>query len=165
MSNVSTSTLNNLGSSNWMAFINGQEELTMKLVKFELPAVNVNPTAIGNRTEFVMQVTGDHVQYDNLELEFIVDENLLNYLKLYSWMRDNAKRGVEEYQSIFVHLVGNDKRFQGVEVEFYEAFPISISSLDLDTDGRDTDVHCTATFAFTGFDFVGQTDRDADLVD
>jgi hypothetical protein len=62
-----------------------------------------------------------------------------------------------------VHLVSNDKKFQGIEVEFYEAFPIALSGLEFDTDGRDTDVHCTATFAFTGFDFVDQTDRDADL--
>lgn len=162
--NISTPTINNFGSSNWIAFIQGQEELVMKLTKFQLPTVTANPTAIGNRTEFILQTSGDHIQYDNLELEFIVDENLLNYIKLYSWMRDNAKRGIEEYQSIFVHLVGNDKKFQGIEVEFYEAFPISLSGLELDTDGRDTDIHCTATFAFTGFDFVGTTDRDADLV-
>jgi hypothetical protein len=161
--NISTPTINNIGSSNWIAFIQGQEELVMKLTKFELPAVSANPTAIGNRTEFVLQTSGDHIQYDNLELEFIVDENLLNYIKLYSWMRDNAKRGIEEYQSIFVHLVSNDKKFQGIEVEFYEAFPIALSGLEFDTDGRDTDVHCTATIAFTGFDFVDQTDRDADL--
>lgn len=162
--NISTPTLNNAGSANWIAHIPGHEELTIKLTKFELPGVTAGVTAIGNRTEFVLQTSGDHIQYDNLEVEFLLDENLLNYIKLYRWMRDNSKRGIEDAGSVFVHFVGNDKRFQGIEVEFYEAFPIALSSLDLDTDGRDADVHCTATFAYTGFDFVDITDRDADIV-
>lgn len=160
--NITTPTLNNAGSANWMAYIVGQEELTMKLTKFELPAVNAGVTALGNRTNLVMQTSGDHIQFENLELEFIVDENLLNYIKLYKWMVSNTKRGIEDTQSVFVHLLSNDKKFQGIKVEFYEAFPISLSSLDFDTDGRDTDLHCTATFAYTGFDFVDITDRDAD---
>lgn len=163
--NITTPTLNNYGSANWLAYIPGQEELTMKLTKFSVPEVNAGVTAIGNRTEFVMQTSGDHIQYDNLELEFLVDENLLNYIKLYRWMRDNTKRGIEDPQSICVHFLGNDKKFQGVEVEFYEAFPIAISALELDTDGHDTDVTCTVTFAYTAFDFIDVTDRDADLVE
>lgn len=158
-----TPTINNLGSSNWIAFIPGHDELTIKLTKFNIPEVNAGVTAIGNRTEFVMQTSGDHIQYDNLVLEFLVDENLLNYIKLYQWMRDNTKRGIEESASIFVQFVGNDRKFQGVELEFYEAFPITLAEVPLDTDGHETDVVCTATFAYTAFDFVERTDRDADL--
>ena len=159
--NVTTPTLNNAGSANWMAYLPNNEELTMKLTKFELPAVNAGVTSLGNRTTLLLQTSGDHLQFDNLDLEFIVDENLLNYMKLYSWMVDNTKRGIEEYQSVFVHLLSNEKKFQGIKVEFYEAFPISLSALEFDTDGRDTDMTCTVTFAYSGFDFVGITDRDA----
>lgn len=159
--NITTPTLNNAGSANWMAYIVGQEELTMKLTKFELPAVNAGVTALGNRTNLVMQTSGDVLQFDNLELEFIVDENLLNYIKLYQWMISNTKHGIEDTQSVYIHFLSNDKKFQGLKVEFYEAFPISLSSLEFDTDGRDSDLHCSVTFAYTGFDFVGVTDRDA----
>lgn len=158
-----TQTLSNLGSSNWIATIHGAEELVIKLTKFNLPEVNAGVTAIGNRTEFILQSGGSHIQYENLEVEFLVDENLRNYIKLYKWMRDNSKRGIDENVYISVHFIGNDKKFQGIEVEFYEAFPIALSQLDLDTDGNDTDVLCSATFAYTIFDFIGQTDRDADL--
>jgi hypothetical protein len=150
-----------MGGANWIAFIPGQEELVIKLTKFQLPEVNAGVTAIGNRREFVMQTSGDHLQFDNLEVEFLIDENLLNYVKMFKWMRSNTQRGIEDSTSVFVHFVGNDKRFQGIEVEFYDAFPISLSSLELDTDGRDTDVSCTATFAYTGFDFVDITNRDS----
>lgn len=163
--NPTTPTLNNYGSGNWIAHINGHEELTVKLTKFELPGVNTEVTPIGNRTEFVMQTGGDHIQYDNLELEFIIDENLLNYIKLYKWMRRNAQRGIDDNISINIHFLGNDKKFQGIEVEFYEAFPIALSKIDLDTDDHETDVKCSATFAYTSFDFIDRTDRDAPWVE
>lgn len=157
MNNVTP--LSNLGSANWIAYIPGYEELAIKLTKFDIPEVNAGVTAIGNRSEFVMQTTGDHIQYENLTLDFLVDENLKNYIKLYKWMRENNRSVIEESTSIFVHFIGNDKRFQGVEIEFLEAFPITLSNLSLDTDGNETDVKCSATFAYTAFDFVGFTER------
>jgi hypothetical protein len=158
-----SSTLNNFGSANWIVQVGLDQGLTLKTTKFKMPGVNAGVTGIGNRTEFVLQASGDHVQYDNLEIDFLLDENLANYIKLYKWMRDNVKRGIEETASINIHFLGNDKKFQGVDVEFYEAFPISLDSFELDSDGHDTDVVCTVTFAYTGFDFVDQTDRDADI--
>lgn len=163
MSSPSTPTLSNFGSSNWIAYIPGYDELTIKLTKFTIPEVTAGVTPIGNRTEYVLQMGGDHVQFDNLELEFLLDENFLNYIKLFKWMRGNVRENVETTQSIFVHFIGNDKKFQGVEIEFLEAFPISLSQIELDTDGNDTDVHCSVTFAYTAFDFVDQTNRDAVL--
>jgi hypothetical protein len=153
-------TLNNFGSGNWIAYIPGYAELEIKLTKFDIPEVNAGVTAIGNRTEFVLQTSGDHIQYDNLELEFLVDENLRNYIKLYQWMRNNMRSPIETSTSIFVHFLGNDKRFQGVEIEFLEAFPLSLSKLSLDADGNEADTSCTVTFAYTGFDFVEMTSRD-----
>lgn len=158
---TTTPTLNNLSSSSWVAQIPGQEELTIKLTEFEIPGVDAGVTPLGNRSEFILQVSGDHIQYDNLELKFLIDENLLNYRKLYKWMRSNVKNGQDENVSIFIHFVGNDRKFQGVEIEFLEAFPINISSISLDTTSNTTDVECTVTFAYTGFDFVDETDRDS----
>lgn len=157
----STPTLNNLGSANWIAYVPGMEELALKLTKFSIPEVTAGVTEIENRTEFVLKTSGDHIQYEDLSVEFLIDENLLNYIKLYRWMRKNTHNGIDENQSVFVHFLGNDKRFQGIEIEFYEAFPISLDKIDLDTDGHDTDLTCTVTFAYTGFDFVDITDRDS----
>lgn len=157
---MSNENLSNLGSSNWVIFIPGYEDLVIKLTKFEVPEVNAGVTALGNRTEYIMQTSGDHIQYENLTFEFLVDENLKNYIRLYQWMRENTHTGIDRHESIFAHFTGNDKRFQGVAIEFYEGFPITLSKLDFDTDGNDTDVHCTATFTYTAFDFVEKTSRD-----
>lgn len=151
--------LSNFGSGNWIAYIPGYEDLSIKLTKFDIPEVNAGVTAIGNRSEFVMQTTGDHIQYENLTLEFLIDENLRNYIHLYTWMRQNNRSNIEESTSIFVHFLGNDKKFQGIEVEFLEAFPITLSSISLDSDNNETDVKCSVTFAYTAFDFVGKTER------
>jgi hypothetical protein len=158
------STMSNMGSSNWLCFIPGQEGLALRLTKFSIPEVSCGVTTLGNRTEFALQTSGDHITHENLDLEFIVDENLLTYIKLYQWMRRNAKVAIEESTSVFVHLVDNEKKFQGIQIEFYDAFPIALSRLDLETIGTDTDVHTTVTMAYTAFDFVGITDIDADII-
>lgn len=158
---MSNANLNNLGSGNWWIVIPGYDDLTIKLTKFQIPEVNAGITSIGNRTEFVLQTSGDHIQYENLSVEFLIDENLANYIKIYKWMRHNTHVAIEQSTSIFCHFISNDKKFQGIEFEFIEAFPITISSIDLDADATDTEIPCTVTFAYTAFDITAQTDRDA----
>lgn len=160
--NLSDKPLSNFGSANWICQIPGFDDLVLKITKFTIPEVNAGVTAIGNRTGFILQTSGDHIQFENLTLDFILDENLKNYINLYKRMRKNIHYGIEESTSVFVHFIGNDKRFQGIEIEFRDAFPISLSGIDLDSDGDTTDVTCTATFAYTGFDFLGMTDLDDD---
>lgn len=152
-----TYNINNLVSSSWIAQIPGYESLTLNLSGFDIPEVNAGATAIGNRTEFVYQESGDHIIYENLELTFLLDENMLNYRMLHQWMRDNVRRGQARQESIFIHILNNKKKFQGVEVEFLFAFPIAIGKVELDTDGSSSAVNCTVTFAYTNFDFIETT--------
>lgn len=156
------STPNNAQSSNWLLDIPGYEELTLKVTKFSIPRVSSNPTSIGNRTEFILQESGDHVQYEDLNLTFLVDVNLLNYRRLYKWIRSNTHRGIASTTSVFVHALDNNKQFQGVEMEFLDAFPIELGEIDYDPDGTTTDVTCTISFKYTAFDFIGETDVDSE---
>jgi len=154
MNNQETPTINNLGSASWVAQITGYEEVIYKLTEFDVPEVSTGTTPIGNATEFTLQETGDHMLYENLELTFLVDENLNNYRKLHEWMRKNTQEGTATTQSVFISFMTNGKQFQGVELEFIYAFPIGLSKLSLDTNGDTTDLKCTVTFAYTLFDFV-----------
>lgn len=158
---TTTPTINNLNSANWIADIPGFEGLTLKLTKFSIPNIRVEKTSISNVTEFVLQETGNHVEYDDLEFEFLVDENLWNYRRLHAWMRSNAKRGIADTTSVYVHVTDNAKRFQGVELEFLDAFPTELGELEFDPDGNTTDLTCKITFSFTGMDFVDETDVNA----
>ena len=158
---MSNKNLSNLGSGNWFLVIPGYDNLVIKTTKFQIPEVNAGQSSIGNRTEFVLQTSGDHIQYENLTVEFLVDENLANYIKLYKWMRHNTHNGIEQATSIFCHFTSNDKKFQGIEFEFLEAFPITLGSIDLDVNDENTDLTCSATFAYTAFDITDKTDIDA----
>jgi hypothetical protein len=152
--------LNNMQSSNWFAHIPGFDELTFKIKKFSIPAVTAGVTSIGNITSFVLEESGDHITYEELTFDFLVDENLLNYRKLYKWMRENTRVGIADTTSIFIHATDNNKMFQGVELEFLEAFPIELGELEMESDGDVPEVTCTITFKFTAFDFVDETERD-----
>ena len=152
-----TNNINNYGSADWIAQISGHESLIMKLTSFEIPEVNSGITTLGTRSEFTYQGGGDHIVYDTLTLNFLLDENLLNYRKLHQWMRDNvgsADSGQSKQESIFIHILNNKKKFQGVEIEFLYAFPISLGKIEFDTDGATSAVTCTATFAYTAFNFM-----------
>lgn len=156
---IESPSTSNLGSSNWIADIPGMDNLTLRLTKFVIPEVNAGVTSIGNRTEFVMQTSGDHITYDNLVLEFILEENIYTYIQLYKWMRQNAHDGIETPSSIFLHVISNEKKFQGVQLEFLEAFPISLTEVNFETMGEDTALKCTVSFAYSAFDFLDHTDR------
>jgi hypothetical protein len=149
-----TPTMNSFGSANWLAQITNMEEVTYKLTGFQLPEVNAGATPITSRNQYVYQESGDHIVYENLELTFIVDENLLNYRKLHAWMENNVANGQSKQESIFVHILDNNKKFQGVEVEFLFAFPLRLGQIEMDTSGATSDVTCTVTFAYTKFIFI-----------
>lgn len=156
-----TENYNNAQSSNWYAYIPGYDGLTFKITKFSLPEITAGETPIGNITQFIMNESGDHIIYEDLTFEFLVDENFLNYRKLYMWMRSNTKDGIADTTSIFIHLLDNDKKFQGVEIEFLEAFPVNLSKIDFESDGNTPEIGCSVTFKFSAFDFVDETERDS----
>lgn len=98
---------------------------------------------------------GDKMEYDVLNITFMVDENMTNYLELYNWM---VGLGFPKSHNQFANLINDpSKKFSGsekmlesaaysdaslfilnssnnpiVEVKFYDAFPVSLEGLDFD---------------------------------
>lgn len=99
--------------------------------------------------------TGDKIDYDVLNITFMVDENMKNYLELYNWM---IGLGFPKSHNQFAALTKDPStRFMGsdimlesslysdaslfilnsnnqpiIEVKFYDAFPVSLEGLDFD---------------------------------
>jgi hypothetical protein len=98
---------------------------------------------------------GDKMEFAELNITFMVDENMINYIELYKWM---IGLGFPKSHSQFAALVNDPtSRFSGsekmlessaysdaslfilnsnnepiVEVKFYNVFPVSLESLDFD---------------------------------
>jgi len=120
-------------------------------------------------------VPGDKLQYGDLSLQFMVDENCENYLQIYDWITglgypeslqqyDDLKRNSRFYptedapfneRSDGTLIVLNSDYNPAVKIKFKEMFPISLSGIPfsaIETEER----YFTAavTFKYTIFDMI-----------
>lgn len=145
---------NNFSNSQWIAHISGFESVTFKLKDFSIPSIMTNTTNLPNTSEVVLKLPGDHISYDDLDFNFIVDVNFSNYIQLFNWMKNNVKCcGTEYGRDISVNLLDNQGRQQGVMVNFVDAFPVALGKMILDSDGSETNLSCNCIFAFTDIEW------------
>jgi len=90
----------------------------------------------------------DRIEYSELDLSFIVDENMENYGEILSWMegmgtpeRSNQYENLEKSKNGLVSdvsvLIENSARRPNIRFTFTECFPIALGGLQLDVTGSD----------------------------
>ena len=117
---------------------------------------------------------GDEVNYDDLSIRFLVDEDMKNYISIHNWLRYlgypesnddwttfNDGETYDEKQfsdgSLFILNSNFQKKF---EIYFKDLFPVSLGGLNLDATYTDTEYFAIdATFKYSMFDIkeVGET--------
>jgi len=116
------------------------------------------PTKYGTR----LQLSGSQYEFETLEISFIVDENITNYMEIYNWMRSIGNlEDFSEYVNVSRHqqnatlLVLNSAYRPIYSVNFVGVFPISLGSIDFDSSVPETEpVIVTTTFQYTSFDIT-----------
>ena len=120
-------------------------------------------------------VPGDKVLYDDLTVRFLVDEKMENYLAIYKWItglgypeslgqfkqlktddiRTNASASDEgdpryfEFSDATLQVLSSNYR-PSVLINFTDAFPVSLSTLDFDVTTRDYNYFTAeVTFKYT----------------
>ena len=108
-----------------------------------------------------------NMRYSEFSMEFIVDEDLRNYMQIHNWMR--ALGTPQEFKERRVWLnkyadspsedprfsdatlqVLNNNNIANFDVVFKDMFPVSLSSLPFDVTGGDNDYFtATTTFRYT----------------
>lgn len=153
--------------------INGLPNVTYACQRASLPSVSME--AAIRETPFVkIPLPGDKIIFDNFQIEFVVSEEMQNYLELFNWMQ--CLGFPDNYQQ-YRNLINLPKNAQNLDsknietsdatliilsaannpkltVQFYDIFPISLSGLDFDITAIDaTPLTSTATFAYRSFEF------------
>jgi hypothetical protein len=131
--------------------------------------VAVQPTYLKD-----IPVPGDKLEYDDLSLTFIVDENMENYLAIYDWMvalgypenvsqfnelrledryypADSSKDMYNQYSDGVLQILNSNyqPKFQ---VKFKDLFPVSLTTLEFDATNTDYSYFsATVTFKYTIF--------------
>ena len=119
---------------------------------------------------------GDKISFDTLNVSFLVDEDLENYQEMYNWMTQIVPiSDSKDYQTLtgstmntlgvssqdensqnlvsMITLVTNtNKNLPNRYFRFYDAFPISLGSLDMQSGSETEPVTCEVQFRFTFYD-------------
>ena len=130
--------------------------------KLSIPSISASQVEVA--TPFnKMFSTPDKLMFANLDLTFIVDEEMKNYLEIYDWMNgiahprdftefkkvDESQHGLESDITV---LVVNSHKNPNMEVSFINCFPISLSEIMMDTTNQDVIYpECVATFQYQSF--------------
>lgn len=110
---------------------------------------------------------GDHVDFDDLMINYKVDEDLQNYLEIHNWIRElGFPNSFDEYKNIAGRpiytgmglmsdmslIILSSSRNPTYEITFKDAYPISISSLIFDSTSSDVQfLDAAATFRFRSY--------------
>jgi hypothetical protein len=130
-----------------------------------VPGISVNP--IEHPTPFKPTFEGgDRLNYDDLNLSFIVDEGMANYLEIFNWIKgysfpenfgqyQNLQSSQEGLKSDISIKILNSHKNPSILIDYRDCFPISLSEVTLDT--TQTDViypEATVTFRYNYFDIT-----------
>ena len=133
-----------------------------------LPGIHLAPTA-GHPNPFVnIPYWGDHIEYDEIMINFKVQESMADWLEIHNWIRglgfpknhaeydvlDEKLPGTGEGLTSDINLIiCNSNRIPTISFTFEDAFPISMSSAIFDQAQADVQyVTCAATFKYTKYE-------------
>ena len=99
------------------------------------------------------------LEFEDLSIGFIVDEDMQNYLELYDWLHslgfperyvqyDNQTSKIKSDVNIIIHT---NKSNPNYNVVFKDVFPVSLGVVNFDTSNTGLEpVVVDATFKYTG---------------
>ena len=139
-----------------------------------IPGINLG-VALQPTPLKMLDVPGDILQYEDFVLDFLVDENLENYLLIHNWL---TGLGFPEKQTQFDQLVRDEDNIEDrklqfsdgtlsilnsnyreiAKVRFRDLFPTSLTSLDFNA--TDTDINyftAQVSFKYTIYDIIKTT--------
>lgn len=131
-----------------------------------LPGIALAPVEQGN--PFVkIPHGGDHLDYDDLMINYKVDEDLQNYLEIHNWITQlGFPNNFDEYKEIsgkpiwsgeglvsdMSLMILSSSRNPTWEITFKDAFPISVSSLIFDSTPASVEfLDAAATFRYRNY--------------
>lgn len=135
--------------------------------KANIPGFSIPNTK--QATPFVeVPFSGDHLEFETLDIVFSVDEEMSNYLELYSWLMSlGFPDDFEQFAALLRNpewtslatkseitlIIMNNARNPQFHITFHDAFPIGMSGLDFDSRLKGPDpVLCSTSFKYSRFE-------------
>ena len=138
--------------------LNNFPEVNYFVQSASLPGISISaidvPTALKT-----IAIAGDEVNFEELSIKFIVDENMKNWLSIYDWIIGlgfPTEEGQAKYKKLSEDselttdatlTVLTSNMNPQINFVFRECFPLSLSSIAFDSGGTDID-YVTADVSF-----------------
>ena len=145
-----------------------------------VPGISFSETAVPAGIGLDAYFPGDKVEFEKLSVSFLVDEDLENFKEIYNWMDSivpiqdptkyktltgttatttnqfsSASDDLNQYSMITL-VLNTNKNIPNRFFKFYDAFPTSLSGLELASGESGEAVVCTVDFRFTYYE-IGTT--------
>jgi len=126
-----------------------------------LPGINATP--IPQPTRFVGIPHSPGIpEFDDLNINFVVDENLSNWLEIYNWIRSTVTtKDHTEYENAKEHYsdatlsILNSAMLPKIRISFNNLLPTSLSALEFDSTTTSPDaLIASATFRYTTYEIT-----------
>lgn len=136
--------------------IPGLEAVNYFVQSTELPSLTMGGVESPHQN-WGISVPSNRIEFDPLNLQFIVDEDFMNYESLYVWMVDIIRTEPvvpTQMKNIVLHMTNSSKNHK-LRVIFHKAYPTMLASLPLNSDTGDTNpVVCSASFRYAYFEII-----------
>lgn len=159
-------THNVLTNNKFQFFIGRCPRMSFFTQRVNVPSLSFGTSANSNPTGIVSRRPGTSYVYEDLQVGFVVDENLTSWLEIHNWMIDlgiNYRGDTEKFVpnkpresqkvSSAVLLILNSNYRPLMSCTFKNVYPSILSGIDFDSSLTDTDpIIATATFAYTHYE-------------
>lgn len=164
--------INPLSSNGYNFSITKLPEVSFFCQEVQLPGMTL-PTYDINTPLSVLPFAGEIINYDDLNIQFLVDENMSNYVAIYNWMiglgfpEDNNQyssfinsqdtgysRTNREYSDATLTILGSNNN-PVKTVKFIDVLPLNLSSMTFQSTSADVNyIVGNATFKISRYEFV-----------
>ena len=153
---------NYLSPTNFTISISRLPNVEFFTQKLTIPSVTGTAVAIDTPTK-AFYAQQDKLQYSDLELGFIVDENMNNYKEILNWMEgiafpEESKQykdlvgSTDGIESDIIATVTNSHKNPNIRFVFKNCFPTSLGSISLDVNVQDIAyATCNVTMRYDSF--------------
>jgi len=131
-------------------------------VTYFCQSANIPAVTVGNIEQETMFSPVNHpgvFRFEDLNLTFVVDETMKNWLEIYNWMRSTSNaEDFKDFETQDQHLsdatlvITNSAMKGKLVVNFRDCFPKSLSGIDFNSAVTDPEpIVATTTFGFTTY--------------
>jgi len=151
-----TSTLNTLNTSKCKCVISRITHVNYWIQTFALPGLQIESAILPSPRRDI-PLPGSKFEYDPLQMLFIVDQNMDNYMEIIRWANEfqDTTTNITDLMSTVTFTMLNGDNVGVFEAQLKNAFPVTISELDFIT--NETTMMpstCNVTFRYSHINYT-----------